>query len=243
MITVYDDVSIRAAADIMSKNEISSLIITDQDKVPVGIVTDRDLREKVVARGRDVSDKIKDIMSVSLIKSDARDYCFEALLKMIRYNIHHLLVVDEGKLKGIVTNHDLMMLQGTSPISIAREIESKQTIEGLVPASNKINGMISLLLQEGAKASNITRIITEVNDILLKKILQIAEKKLGYPPVPYCWIVFGSEGRKEQTFKTDQDNALIYEDAYTKEEQNVSSKYFAEIGDICEQCPDAMRLS
>ncbi len=229
VITVYDDVSIRAAADIMSKNEISSLIITDQDKVPVGIVTDRDLREKVVARGRDVSDKIKDIMSVSLIKSDARDYCFEALLKMIRYNIHHLLVVDEGKLKGIVTNHDLMMLQGTSPISIAREIESKQTIEGLVPASNKINGMISLLMKEGAKASNITRIITEVNDILLKKILQIAEKKLGYPPVPYCWIVFGSEGRKEQTFKTDQDNALIYEDAYTKEEQNVSSKYFSEL--------------
>jgi len=81
----------------------------------------------------------------SLIKTDARDYCFEALLKMIRYNIHHLLVVDNGDLKGIVTNHDLMMLQGTSPISIAKEIESKQTIESYYTSwQRKINGIDSL---------------------------------------------------------------------------------------------------
>jgi CBS domain-containing protein len=227
VVTTSQNTSIKEAADMMSKNGISSLILTDQDGVPAGIVTDRDLRDKVVARGRSVSDEIKDIMSVSLIKTDARDYCFEALLKMIRYNIHHLLVVDEGKLKGVVTNHDLMMLQGTSPISIAKEIESKQTIETLMPAAHKINGMIHLLLKEGAKASNITRIITEVNDILLKKILQIAEKKFGHPPVSYCWIVFGSEGRKEQTFKTDQDNAIIFEDPQTVAHEEEIQRYFS----------------
>ncbi len=240
VVTTSYDISIKEAADIMAKNSISSLILIDQDGVPVGIVTDRDLRDKVVARGRDVSDKIKNIMSVSLIKTDARDYCFEALLKMIRYNIHHLLVVDEGKLKGIVTNHDLMMLQGTSPISIAKDIESKQSIESLITAATKINGMISLLLKEGAKASNITRIITEVNDILIKKILQIAEKKFGEPPLSYCWIVYGSEGRKEQTFKTDQDNALIYEDPPTTEEHDIANKYFARfasfVNDALIQC-------
>jgi len=228
VITASQDMSIREAADMMSSNGISSLVITDNDGVPAGIVTDRDLRDKVVARGRNVTDKIKDIMSISLIKTDARAYCFEALLKMIRYNIHHLLVVDEGKLKGVVTNHDLMMLQGTSPISIAREIENRLTIESLIPAAKKINGMIALLLKEGAKASNITRIITEVNDILLKKILQITEKKFGKPPASFCWIVFGSEGRKEQTFKTDQDNALIYEDPATEEEDEAVRKYFNE---------------
>jgi len=221
------EISIKEAADTMSKNRISSLVLTDQDGVPSGIVTDRDLRDKVVARGRDVTDKIKNIMSVSLIKTDARDYCFEALLKMIHYNIHHLLVVDEGKLKGVVTNHDLMMLQGTSPISIAKDIESKQSIESLITAATKINGMISLLLKEGAKASNINRIITEVNDILLKKILQIAEKKFGQPPVSYCWIVFGSEGRKEQTFKTDQDNAIIFENTETEGREEEIREYFS----------------
>lgn len=226
VVAASHEISIKEAADIMSKRGIGSLILTDQEGVPVGIVTDRDLRDKVVARGRSVTDSIHNIMSVSLIKADARDYCFEALLKMIRYNIHHLLIVDNGKLKGVVTSHDLMMLQGTSPIAIAKEIESNQTIEGLVPVSNKITGMIALLLKEGAKASNITRIITEVNDILLKKILQIAEKKFGQPPVPYCWIVFGSEGRKEQTFKTDQDNAIIHADPVSGYEAGKIQEYF-----------------
>jgi CBS domain-containing protein len=240
VVIASQETSIKDAADLMSKSRISSLILTDDDGIPVGIVTDRDLRDKVVARGRSVSDKINNIMSVSLIKTDARDYCFEALLKMIRYNIHHLLVVDEGRLKGVVTNHDLMMLQGTSPISIAKDIESKQTIETLIPAASKITGMISLLLKEGAKASNITRIITEVNDILLKKILQIAEKKIGHPPVSYCWIAFGSEGRKEQTFKTDQDNALIYDDPASEEELAAAHAYFTKftafVNDALIQC-------
>jgi CBS domain-containing protein len=218
--------SIREAAEDMTRHGISSLVIIDADGAPVGIVTDRDLREKVVAKDRSVEDRVSNIMSVSLIKVDARDFCFDALLKMIHYNIHHLLVVDEGRLKGVVTNHDLMMLQGTSPLSLAREIESQPTIDGLVPASKKINKLIELLLKEGARSSNITRIITEINDRLVQRIIEIAEKKCGRPPLPYCWIVFGSEGRKEQTFKTDQDNALIYEDPATPAAAAAAEEYF-----------------
>lgn len=226
VVSAPQDLSIKEAAEIMSGNRISSLVLVDKDGIPTGIVTDRDLRDKVVAKARSGADAVSGIMSVSLIKSEAREYCFEALLKMVRYNIHHLLVVDEGRLKGIITNHDLMMLQGTSPISIAREIESQQTIEGLIPVSKKINKIISLLLKEGARASNITRIITEINDRLVRKILEITEREFGRPPVNYCWIVFGSEGRKEQTFKTDQDNALIYADADEKKEEE-AKKYFS----------------
>ena len=87
--------------------------------------------------------------------------------------------------------------------------------------------MVTLLLKEGAKASNITRMVTEINDRLVVKILQIAEKTLGPPPLNYCWIAFGSEGRREQTFKTDQDNALIYEDPRTPEEQAAAGEYFS----------------
>jgi CBS domain-containing protein len=226
VVTASHEISIREAAEIMSKSRISSIVLIDSQKAPVGIVTDRDLRDKVVSKGRNVADKISSIMSASLIKTDAKDYCFEALLKMIRYNIHHLLVVDEGRLDGIVTNHDLLMLEGTSPISIAREIESQQTVDGLVPVSKKITGMVSLLLKAGAKASNISRVITEINDRLVRKILQISEKVHGPPPVMYCWIAFGSEGRKEQTFKTDQDNAVIYEDPDTSDEEDAARDYF-----------------
>ncbi len=226
-ITAPQDIPIREAAERMSKNKISSLVLLDPDGFPAGIITDRDLRDKVVAKGRDIADPVSAIMSVTLIKSEARDYCFEALLKMIRYNIHHVLVVNRGDIRGIITNHDLMLMQGVSPLSIAREIEGQRTIDGLVPVSKKINRIITILIKEGARASNITRIITEINDRLLRKILEITERKSGQPPVPYCWIVFGSEGRKEQTFKTDQDNAIIYEDPAAGEEEAVE-RYFSD---------------
>ena len=159
---------------------------------------------------------------------------------MMRYNIHHLLVVEKGELAGIMTSHDLMMLQGTSPLSVAREIENQTTIDGLVPASRKINRIINILIREGAKAGNINRIITEINDRLLRKILEITEARMGPPPVGYCWIVYGSEGRKEQTFKTDQDNAIIYDDPGG--DGGEAERYFSDFAPVMKEAPGALRL-
>lgn len=238
VITASEDVTIREAAEIMANNKISSLVLLDQQGFPSGLITDRDLRNKVVSKGRDTGGKVGDIMSATLIKAEASDYCFEALLKMIRYNIHHLLMVDKGELRGVITNHDLMMLQGTSPLAVAREIEDQDTIDGLVPVSRKINTLITLLIREGARAGHITRILTEINDRLVKKILEIVESRMGPPPLGYCWIVFGSEGRKEQTFRTDQDNAIIYEDP--KGPAGDAPGYFSEFAvrmrDALERC-------
>ncbi|MBA4372130.1 MAG: histidine kinase [Thermodesulfovibrio sp.] len=227
-ITASPDISIKDAAEIMSRNAVSSLVLLDAGDIPVGIVTDRDLRDKVLATGRNPADSIQTVMSADLITVDAREYCFEALLRMIRYDLHHLLVLGDGKLRGVVTNHDLMILQGTSPISLAREIESQQTIDGLVLTAKKINSVIGLLMKEGARAGNITRIISELNDRLQRKILEITERSLGDPPVAYCWIIFGSEGRKEQTFKTDQDNAIIYANPSVEEDEPGIAEYFKE---------------
>ena len=88
----------------MADRNISSLVLLDNGGLPSGMITDKDLRNKVVSRGRDIMGRVGDIMSVTLIKSEARDHCFEALLKMIRYNIHHLLVVNKGELSGILTS-------------------------------------------------------------------------------------------------------------------------------------------
>ncbi|MDA8098885.1 MAG: DUF294 nucleotidyltransferase-like domain-containing protein [Nitrospiraceae bacterium] len=227
VIAASEDCSIREAAKIMADKGISSLLLVDALGRPSGMVTDRDLRNRVVAKGRDLDGRVGDIMSATLIKAEARDYCFEALQKMMRYNIHHLLVVDKGELGGIITNHDLMLLQGTSPLSVAREIESQDTIDGLVPVSRKIDRTLALLVREGAKAGHITRIISEINDRLLKKALAVTEERLGPPPVSYCWIVYGSEGRKEQTFRTDQDNAILYDDP-AGAVADAAESYFAE---------------
>ena len=227
VIAVGEYATIHEAAQEMARNRISSIIILDANEQPSGIVTDRDMREKVVARARNVNDPVKDIMSLPLVRVDVKDYCFEAVLRMIKHNIHHILVIKEGRLKGVLTNHDLMVLQGSSPLSFAKDLESQQTIEGLVPVSVKINRVVGLLLKEGARASNITKIITELNDRLVRKVLEIAEKKFGSPPVPYCWLSLGSEGRKEQTFKTDQDNAIIFADPETTSQEEEARCYFA----------------
>jgi CBS domain-containing protein len=228
VVTVPEDATVQDAARVMAREKISSVIVMDGNNLPAGIVTDRDLREKVVARARDVNEPVRSIMSLPLIRVDARDYCFEAVLKMLRYGIHHVLVIRDGVLNGVITNHDLMLLQGKSPLSFVKDIESQQTIEGLIPVSQKINNLVGFLLKEGAKAGNITKILSELNDRLVKKVLAISEKKFGASPLPYCWIVFGSEGRKEQTFKTEQDNAIIYADTASPEKEAEARKYFAE---------------
>ncbi len=227
VISVPENTPIRDAAKIMCENSISSLIIMDNQGIPVGIITDKDLRRKVVASGRNVEEPVKNIMSYPIIKIDAKDFCFEAVVKMLKYNIHHLLVIKNGEIGGIITNHDIMMLQGLSPLTIVRDLEIQQNLEGLMNTSTQINSIVGNLLSQGAKASNITRIITEINDRIVRKIIQFAEREFGHPPVPYCWIALGSEGRKEQTFKTDQDNALIYADPVDKQQEEVN-KYFLE---------------
>lgn len=226
VIRASENITIQEAAEIMSNYNISSLILVDAHDTPSGIITNRDLRDKVVSRGKDCKAPVKDIMSVPRVRSDVKEYCFEAIMKMVKHNVHHLLIMRDDKLQGILTNHDLMMIQGTSPLSIVKDIESQNVIPTLVPVSQRINDMVGLLLSQGAKASSITRIISEINDRLIRKILMIAEERFGEAPVPYCWVVFGSEGRKEQTFKTDQDNALIYHDPADPEMGEAAKEYF-----------------
>lgn len=226
VVQARSDIPIKQAAMLMAEHGISSLVLVDEDGIPAGIVTDRDFRSKVVARDRNVQDPVSRIMSTTLIKSESSAYCFEALLKMIRFGIHHMLIVENGRLKGVVTNHDFMTLQGTSPLSMVHEIESQSDIEGLAQVAARINDITVGLLRDGARADNITRILTAINDRLLRRVLDIAKGRLGKPPLNFCWIAYGSEGRSEQTFKTDQDNAIIYEDPREARQAREAEEYF-----------------
>ena len=221
-------VSIRQAARVMARHRVSSLVLTGRGCEPVAIVTDRDLRERVAAEGRDGADPVASVMTPLHLAAAPDDTCFDALLTMLRGSVHHLPVLDNGRFVGMVTNHDLMLLQGNSPISLVREIEHQRDIEGLARAARQVDGMIDLLLREGAKAGNVSRVITEINDRLVRKALELVGRPLGDAPLRWCWIVFGSEGRREQTFKTDQDNGIVYADTDDPELEARARAWFDE---------------
>ncbi len=198
---------------MLARAKATCVFVVNERSEAIGIVTDRDFAEKVAAQALPLDLPVADIMSAPVVSVESTDRLFHALLAMVSRNIHHVLVTQQGRPAGVLTAHDLMVLQGKSPLNVVRFIESQSTVQDLAAAQTRIGSLIPLLLREGAKASHVTRVLAEVNDRLVAKILQMAEHTLGSAPVPYCWVVLGSEGRREQTFKTDQDNALIFADS------------------------------
>ncbi|GAB4389415.1 MAG: DUF294 nucleotidyltransferase-like domain-containing protein [Thermodesulfovibrionales bacterium] len=200
-VTAVEDTPLKEAASIMARERVSSLVIMARSGVPVGIVTDRDFREKVVARGRDLGDPVKSVMSTPLIRVDASEYCFEALVRMMRYNIHHILVIEDGTLKGVVTNHDFMVLQGSSPTALVKAVEKAEDFGALSKAYSNVFKIVSTLMREGARARHITGFITEISEKVINRVFDVLEKRLGPPPAPYCLFMYGDGGRRELTLR------------------------------------------
>ena len=224
--------SVQEAARQMRGADASCIFVTGRDGRAAGIVTDNDFTEKVVARGMPLDSPITQVMCAPVISVESTERVFQVLLQMLAHDIHHVLVTEDGLPRKVVTNHDLMLLQGKSPLNVARNIERQQTLEGLAAAQQGTVDLIPLLMREGAKASHVTRVVAEINDRIMLKILELAHAQLGPPPVPYCWVTLGSEGRREQTFKTDQDNALIVDDSMA---QNPGAEeYFARLGQFAQ---------
>jgi CBS domain-containing protein len=226
VLVCQQDTNIREAAQILASSKATCVFVVDSAGSAVGIVTDRDFAEKVVAKALPLTLKVTEIMSRPVVAVESGERLFHALLAMVSRDIHHVLVTRLGAPASVLTAHDLMVLQGKSPLNVVRFVEAQTNLQDLAAAQSRISGLLPLLLREGAKASHVTRVVAEVNDRLIVKILQFAEAKLGPPPVSYCWVVLGSEGRREQTFKTDQDNALIYADSSN---QASDREYFAQL--------------
>ena len=202
--------TIQQAAQRMSELEIGSVLIHDPSGELVGIVTDKDLRKKVVATGLDCSVPVATVMSAPVKKIPYHTLWFDALLHMMKERVYHLAVERDDEIVGVVSVRDFMLQAGASPLYLFREIESQRTIEGLYSLSEKIPRVVRSLVEEGARSNNITRIISVLNDQIVHRMLTMLDEEMGPAIQPFCWITFGSEGRKEQTFKTDQDNAVIY---------------------------------
>ncbi|MBI1879645.1 MAG: CBS domain-containing protein [Chloroflexi bacterium] len=229
LLTCPETVSIQETAQLMNTHRVSAVVILNKSGQAIGIVTDWDLREQVVAVGRDIKQPIREVMSTSLITIPATEPIFEAVRLMITHNIHHLLVVLDDQPLGLVTSHDLMILHSASAFFLAREIERQSTSTGLQGVLEQAQQAIPLLLRQGVRASQIAWLMADINDRLVTRVLALTEADLGPPPASYCWLVLGSEGRREQTFKTDQDNALIYADSLPEAAASTRA-YFLEFG-------------
>src|SRR5215470_9855982 len=226
-----ESTSIGDAARLMASSRATCLAVAGSDGHALGIVTDRDFTKRVVAPSLSLDLPVTKIMTTPVISVESTARLFQGLLAMISHDIQHVLVTEEGAPKAVLTGHDLTLLQGKSPLTVSRHLEQQTSIDGLAAAQKRITDLLPLLLREGAKASHITRVVAEINDRMLVKIVEFAHRDLGAAPVPYCWVVLGSEGRREQTFKTDQDNALIYA-AVEGELAAAAAKYFPRLAEF-----------
>jgi CBS domain-containing protein len=201
----------------MTDAGVGSIVVLDAGGRLAGIVTDRDLRRRVVAGGRSSGDPATSVMSSPVISLSPEASVYEALLEMTRRDIHHLPIVESGHVIGVVSSHDLMLLQAAVPLELARAIPTAATTGDLTALMPRIADTTRRLAEAGVNAYQIGRLVTELNDQVIRRVMTFAVDELrargaGDPPLPFCWLVLGSEGRREQTLHTDQDNALVYED-------------------------------
>lgn len=200
----------------MAEHGVGSVVVLDPAGRPEGIVTDRDLRERVLAAGRSAGEPVAAVMSSPLVSVSPEAFVFEALLEMTRRNIHHLAVVEGDRLVGVVSSHDLLLVQAAAPLEVSRMIEDCGSLDGLEPLMPRLTDVTRRLFDQGVSGYQIGRIVSEINDMVIRKVLAFTEHDLReagrIPPVGFCWLVLGSEGRREQTLRTDQDNALVWEE-------------------------------
>jgi len=204
----------------MSQRNISSMIVCEASN-PIGILTDRDLRNKVVAKGIDPTMLTAgDIMNAPLITVSEDDFIFEALYLISKNGIHRICVIDQdNRLTGIITVTDIMRLQTHSPQKLVRDIDKAETLEELKSYHEQIQGLVLHLVSTGVPPRELVRMIALLNDqLLLRLIALLRAGQFSDLTDQFAFVVLGSEGRREQTLTTDQDNAIIYADGLSAQE-------------------------
>ncbi|NNK99919.1 MAG: cyclic nucleotide-binding/CBS domain-containing protein [Xanthomonadales bacterium] len=229
-VLVNSDVSIRSAAQMMSSENVSSILVVE-DGVLCGIVTDKDLRQRVLVEGLESSLPIRTVMTENPMSIPADADVDTALLMMLRENYHHLPIVDGKKPLGLVTAGDILRAQSEHPLRLVRDIHKKNSIEELVELSQRLPSLFERMVHLGRGVGQIGRMVTHITDAFTVRLIQIAEQELGPAPMPFAWVVFGSQAREEQTARTDQDNGLILD----RDAEEDEARWFSRMsGIVCD---------
>lgn len=224
------DTPVGKAAVAMTRAKSSSILVQSPSGDPIGIVTDEDLRARVLAAGKDSSEPVASIMTAPLVRIEDRALLFEAARIMQERRVQHLVVTDEvGITRGVLTGTEILHAQRHAIGALLAEIQEARSAEELRDSRAKLPVFVKALLESGARVESVTRIMTAVSDAVVVRLIALAEAELGSAPVAYAFVVLGSEAREEQTLATDQDNAIIYADV-AADRNEVVQAYFLRLG-------------
>ena len=202
--------SIMDALLLMEKNKSRCILVHDEEALKYGIVTDSIVREEVLFHEYDKHAPIGPIAHHPIISIEADDYLFNALLAFTKHSIKRLVVTREGVVVGILEQLDLLSYFANHTYLVAVQIRRAVSIDELKQASFDVLNIVKKLHAKGTKVDYIAKLISEINEKIYEKLYEFIVPESLWKKA--CLIVMGSEGRKEQMLKTDQDNALIIAD-------------------------------
>ena len=217
-VTCQGETTVTEVARIMRDRSISSVLVAEQDQL-LGIVTVHDLTNKVLAEGLDGDRPVASVMTAEprTIAPDATG--LDALIDMAQHRINHLPVADtRGRLVGMIGKTDLFRQQATTASHMVAEIVSANSATEMAQIMDRLPELLSHLVAAGARPHAIGRRITDLTDAVTRRLLALGEENFGPPPVPYLWAACGSQGRREQSGISDQDNCLILDDNATRQD-------------------------
>lgn len=223
------ETSIHQAATLMARSGAGAILVKSPQGDAIGIVTDRDLRDRALIPQLSMSETVAAIMTSPLVKIGESTLLFEAALMMQEKRIRHLVVTGEGgRVAGVLSLEDVIQAQRHPASILLKNIQNAQSADDLLGIRDKVKGLISAMLENGAKIDSTTRIMSTITDATICRLVDIAVLRLGPAPAPFAFIVLGSEARREQTLRTDQDNGIIY--AATPGRESETFNYFLELG-------------
>lgn len=230
------------AARLMAINKTSCIIIKNEEGNATGYVTDITLRDKVVAERTDPEAPVGTIADNPVVKIDSQAYVYEAILMMFSSKTRYIVVEENGVLKGMISRNKLLSEQAQSPLVYIQSVKLAQSVDELKGKWEQVPQMITQLIGRGVNAEIVNQIITTIADTIALKVIEGVISEIGTPPAKFVFMVLGSEGRKEQTLMTDQDNAIIYEDKANEHREEVR-EYFLKFADIVSERLDYIGFS
>ena len=233
--TITRDATIHQAALLMSEKRLSSLVVMEGNEL-CGILTDRDLRNRVLAKGLNGDLLVEQVMTINPVTIEPNALVFEAMLKMSEMNVHHLPVVHHRRPIAIITSTDLIHSQSSQPLVLIGQINRQNSLQALIQVSQKIPELLYNLISSDAKAVEIGRILTSITDALTRRLITLKQQQLGPAGMKFCWLAFGSQGRQDQMSGSDQDSALLLE----KEPNQEQKDYFKALSEyVCSALNDS----
>ena len=212
------------AVQLMHETQVGSIMIANELMQPQGIFTLRDLRRVIADPNTDLRQPMQQVMTPNPFYLSPDATAFDAALAMTERHIAHVCLVRDGRLVGMVSERDLFSLRRVDLVSLARTVRTAPSLEKLVLMRKDVQSMVERMIAHGASPEQITRLITLLNDHTTSRIIELVLDKHGNPGIPFSWMVFGSEGRKEQTLFTDQDNGILFEAANSEEANAIRQK-------------------